>query len=171
MTTLFEDFRGHVAWGAAGRGQHVELLFVHDARQAKVGDEQVRIVFWRAEEEVLGLQIAVDNAMVVQIGHGGQRRPDQVCGVRLVVAALATYPVEEFSTQGEVGHQIHYQSTCQRVIAPPPQRSFECICCASPRTIVHRLEVIHQGQNVLMAHADPLQHGNLIPHHMLPARH
>ena len=32
VTSLFEDFGGHVAWGAAGGGEDVESLLVHDSR-------------------------------------------------------------------------------------------------------------------------------------------
>lgn len=32
MTSLFEYFWGHVAWSAAGCGEDVESLFVHDSR-------------------------------------------------------------------------------------------------------------------------------------------
>jgi hypothetical protein len=62
---LFEDFGGHIAWGAAGGGKDVELLFVHDAGETEVGDEEVGVVFGRSEEEVFRFEIAVDDAMVV----------------------------------------------------------------------------------------------------------
>lgn len=45
----------------------MELLFVHDAAETEVGDKQVGIVFRRAEEQVLGLEIAVNYAVVVQV--------------------------------------------------------------------------------------------------------
>ena len=31
-------------------------------------------------------------------------------------------------------------------------------------TVVHCLEIIHQRQDILVAHGDLLEHGNLIPH-------
>jgi hypothetical protein len=65
VTGLFEDFGGHVAWCTAGGGEDVELLFVHDARQTKVGDKEISIVFGRSEEEIFGFEITVDDAMVV----------------------------------------------------------------------------------------------------------
>ena len=78
-------------------------FFVHDPRQAKVGYEEVRIVFGCSEEEVFGLQVAVDNAMVVKVGDSGEGCADEVRGVGFVVAAFSTYSIEELSAEGEVG--------------------------------------------------------------------
>lgn len=70
VAALLEDFRGHVSRCTACSGQYVELLLVHNPGQAKVGDQKVRIVLWRAEQQVLGLQVPVDNSVVMEIGHG-----------------------------------------------------------------------------------------------------
>ena len=43
----------------------MELLFVHDAAEAKVGNEKISVVFGCTEEQVLGLEIAVYYAVVV----------------------------------------------------------------------------------------------------------
>ena len=45
----------------------MELFFVHDAAETEVGDEKVGIIFGRAEEQVLGLEVAVYYAVVVQV--------------------------------------------------------------------------------------------------------
>ena len=45
--------------------------------------------------------------MVVQIGHGGEDGADQVCSVRLIVAAFATDAVKEFPAQREIGDKIY----------------------------------------------------------------
>ena len=50
VASLLEDFRCHVAWCAAGGGQDMELLFVHDARETEVGYEKIGVVFRSAEE-------------------------------------------------------------------------------------------------------------------------
>lgn len=47
---LLEDLGRHVAGRAARGGQHVELLLVHDAREAEVCNEEIGVVFRRAEE-------------------------------------------------------------------------------------------------------------------------
>ena len=72
MAGLLENFRGHVAWCTTCSGQNVELFLVHYSGETEIGNEEVGIVFWGAEEEVLGFEITVHNAMVVQVGYGGE---------------------------------------------------------------------------------------------------
>lgn len=55
VTGLFEDLGRHISRCAARCRQDVEGFFVHDSRQAKVGYQQVGVVFGGSEEEVLGL--------------------------------------------------------------------------------------------------------------------
>ena len=38
-------------------------------------------------------------------------------------------------------------------------------------TVVHRLEVIHKRQYILMSHRHPFKHRNLIPDHVFPPGH
>lgn len=45
----------------------MKLLFVHNARKTKVGNQQIGVIFWRSEEEILGLKVAMDDAVVVEI--------------------------------------------------------------------------------------------------------
>ncbi|KFY08530.1 hypothetical protein V491_08429, partial [Pseudogymnoascus sp. VKM F-3775] len=66
VARLLEDLRRHVARRPARGGQHVEVLVVHDAAQAEVGDEQVGVVLGGAEEQVLGLEVAVHDAVGVE---------------------------------------------------------------------------------------------------------
>ena len=94
MSGLPENLRCHVAWGTTSCRQDVKLLFIHNSRQSKVGDEKICVVFRSAEKQVLGLEIAMDNAMVVQICNGGKGSANEVCGIRLVVVALSTNAVE-----------------------------------------------------------------------------
>lgn len=49
--------------------------------------------------------------MVVQIGHGGEHCADQVCSVRLIVAAFATDAVKKFPAQREIGDKIYYTAS------------------------------------------------------------
>lgn len=137
VACLLEDLGGHVARRAAGGGQHVELLLVHYTGEAKIGDEQVCIVFRRAEQQVLRLEIAVNNTMVVQVSDGRQRGANEVGGVGFVVGALATDTVEELAAESEICYQVE---------------------------VVHRLEVVDEGQDVLVAHGDLFQHGDFIAH-------
>ena len=132
---LAEDLGRHVAGGAAGGGQDVELVLVHDAREPEVGDEQVGVVLGRAEQQVLGLEVAVHDAVLVEVGNGRQHRADQVRRVRLVVRALAADAVEQLAAQRQVGDEVE---------------------------VVHGLEVVDEREDVLVAHRDLSQHGDLV---------
>lgn len=130
MPRFLEDLRRHVAGGAAGGGQDVEVLVVHDAAEAEIGDEQVGVVFGGAEEQVLGLEVAVHDAVGVEVGDGGEGGQDQGGGVGFVVVALAADAVEELAAQGEVGDEVE---------------------------VVLRLEVVDEGEDVAVAHGDALE--------------
>lgn len=54
MTSFFEDFRSHVAWGTACCGEDVESLFVHDTGEAEISYQQVGVILGRPEKEILG---------------------------------------------------------------------------------------------------------------------
>lgn len=43
----------------------MELLLIHDTAEAEISNQQVGVVFWRSEQQVLWFEIAVDNSMVV----------------------------------------------------------------------------------------------------------
>lgn len=38
-------------------------------------------------------------------------------------------------------------------------------------TIIHGLEVVHEGQDILVAHGHTLQHGDLVAHHVFAPSH
>jgi hypothetical protein len=75
------------------------LLLVHYAGEAEVGDQEVSVIFRGAEEEVLGLEVAVDDAMVVEVGYCAEGCADEVRGVGLVVGAFAADAVEELAAE------------------------------------------------------------------------
>lgn len=102
MPCLFEYLRRHVPRGAACRGEHMELFLVHYPRQSKVRNQQVRIIFGRAEQEVLRLQISVDNSMVVEVCNGRKGCANEVSGIRFIVATLTANSVEELASQGQI---------------------------------------------------------------------
>lgn len=107
VTCLLEDLRSHVAWRAACSCKNVKCLLVHDARQAKVRYQQVGVVLWGTEEEVLRLQITVYDSVVMQICNRGKSRSDQVGGVGLVVAPLATYSIKKLPSERKIRHQVY----------------------------------------------------------------
>jgi len=84
----------------------VELLFVHDAAEAEVGNQQVGVVFGCTEEKVLGLQVAVYYAVVVEVCDGREGCADQVRCVGFKVGALAADAVEELAAESEVGDEV-----------------------------------------------------------------
>ena len=67
---LLENLRGHVARCAARCGEHMKRFLVHDPAEAEVGNEEVGVVFWCSEEEVLRLEIPMHDAVVVEVGYG-----------------------------------------------------------------------------------------------------
>lgn len=97
---LFKDFRGHVARRAAGGGKYVKGLIVHYSRQAKIGNQEISIVLWRAEKEVLRFQVTVNDAVVVKVGYSREGSAYEICSVGLVVASLATYSIKKLSAKG-----------------------------------------------------------------------
>lgn len=44
----------------------------------------------------------MDDAVVVEVGYGGEGCSYQICGVRLIITAFPTYSVEEFTAKGEI---------------------------------------------------------------------
>ena len=43
----------------------MKRFFVHYPREAKIRYEEVCIVFWCSEKEILGFEVSMDNAVVV----------------------------------------------------------------------------------------------------------
>ena len=67
MTALFENLWRHVSRCTAGCSQDVKLLFIHNAGESKVGNQQVCVVLWSTEEKVFWFQVSMYNAVIVQI--------------------------------------------------------------------------------------------------------
>jgi hypothetical protein len=152
VTSFPENLRGHVAWSSACCRQNVELLLVHDSGESEICDEQIGIVFWGSEEQILGFQITMNDSMIVKIGDGGKGGSDQVGGVRLIVVSFAANAVEEFTTKREIGYEVDWGVRLARCTP----------VCSWHRTIVHGLEVVHQGQNITVTHRHLLQNRDLI---------
>lgn len=100
MTGLLEDFRGHVAWRAAGGGKDVKGLVVHYSRKTKIGNQEISVVLWCAKKEILGFQVPVNDAMVVKVSYGREGCAYELCSIGLVIAPLATYSIKELSAKG-----------------------------------------------------------------------
>lgn len=94
VPSFAEDLRCHVTWRSACRCQDVELLFIHNSRQPKVGNQQIGIVFWCSEQEVLRLQVSMYDAVVVEVRNSRKSRTDQIASIGFVVVALSADTVE-----------------------------------------------------------------------------
>ena len=102
MPRLLEYFRSHVPRCATRRSEHVELFLVHYPRQSKVRNQQVRIILWRAKQEVLWFQVPMDDSMVVEVCDGRKGCANQVSGIGFIVAALTADSVKELSSQSQI---------------------------------------------------------------------
>ena len=165
MTALLEDLRRHIPRRTAGCRENVELFLVHDAGQSEIGNQEVSVILRRAKQQILRLQVTVHDAVIVQVGDGRQDGADEIRGVGLEVAAFTTDAIEELSTQREISNEVYCRdkqqsSASSRLINPttPTQQNDR----TAERTVIHRLEVIHQGQNILMTHRHPFQDRYLI---------
>lgn len=108
MSCLAEDLRGHIPWGSARRSQNMELLLIHDSGESKVCNQQVRVVLWCSEQQILGLEIAVYNAVVMEVCNRGKCSPHQVGGIGFVVIPLAADAIEELTAECEVRYEVHW---------------------------------------------------------------
>jgi hypothetical protein len=86
----------------------VELFLVHDTRQSKVGDQQISIVLWRPEEQVLRLQIAMYDAVVVEIRDGRESGSNEVRSVGFVVIAFSADAVEQLAAERKIGDEVDW---------------------------------------------------------------
>jgi hypothetical protein len=102
MAGLPEYLRCHVAWSTAGCGENVKLLLVHDAREPKISNQQIGVVLWCSEQQVLWLQISVHNSVVMKICDCRQRSPNQIAGVGFVVISFATDAVKELASKRQI---------------------------------------------------------------------
>ena len=101
----------------------------------------------------------MNDAVIVKIGNGREGSTDEVGGVGFVVGAFSADPVEEFAAESEIGDEIDWRS--RRAVS---ERIIDLEGARKVRTIVHGLEIVHQCQDVLMAHGHPFQYCDFIPY-------
>ena len=102
MPRLLENLRRHIPRRPTRRRQHMKRLLIHNPRQPKIRNQQIRVILRRPEQQVLGLEVAVYDAMVVEVGNGRESGADEVGGVGFVIGAFAADAVEELAAEGEV---------------------------------------------------------------------
>jgi hypothetical protein len=117
MAALAEYLRSHVAWCAAGGSQNVKLLFIHDSAEPKVCDKQICIILWCPEKQILWLEVAMHNAMVMEVCYSRQCSSNEIGSVGFVVGAFSADAVEELSSEREISHEINLRSDMSAVVA------------------------------------------------------
>jgi hypothetical protein len=108
MSSLSEDLRCHVTRCSASCGQDMELLFIHNSRQSEVGNQQISVVFWGSEQQILRLQVSMHDAVVMKVCDSRKCGADKIASIRFVVVALSADAVEQLAAKCEVGNKVHY---------------------------------------------------------------
>jgi hypothetical protein len=106
MACFSKDLGGHVSWSSTSCSQNVKLLFIHNSRQSKISNEQVCVILWCPEQQVLGFQISMHNAVIMEVGDSRKCGPNKISRVRLVVITLAADAVEQLASERKVGDKV-----------------------------------------------------------------
>ena len=106
MSGFLEYLRRHITWCSACGRKNMESFLIHNSRKPKVCDQEICIIFGCSKEEIFGLEITVDDAVVVEVSDGGEGGADEFGGVGFVVASFPAYTVEEFTAEGEIGDEV-----------------------------------------------------------------
>jgi hypothetical protein len=69
---------------------------------AKVRDYDIGVVITGTVEDVLGLQVAVDNVVLVQILNTRKHTADHAYGIRLGELSALYYSLKEFTSGGKL---------------------------------------------------------------------
>ncbi len=85
----------------------MELFFVHNPRETEIGNEEVGVVLRGPEQEVLWLEVAVDDTVIVEVGYSRESCSDQVGGIGFVIATFSTNPIKQLTAKSEVSHQVY----------------------------------------------------------------
>jgi hypothetical protein len=107
MTCFPKDFRGHIPRGSTSCCQDVELLFIHNSRQSKIRDEEIRIILRCSEQQILRLQVAMHNAVVVEVSDGRKGSSNEISGIRFVVVAFTADAIEQLASKRKVGNKVN----------------------------------------------------------------
>mmetsp|Transcript_1149 Transcript_1149/g.2513 ORF Transcript_1149/g.2513 Transcript_1149/m.2513 type:complete len:301 (+) Transcript_1149:2102-3004(+) len=93
-------------------------------RKAKVDHLELRIVVGAAKEEVLQFEVAVDNALRMDVAEGAEHLPDEAGALllRVVVVRLLVEPVEELPPETELLHQIYLLVALVHLLEPDDVR-------------------------------------------------
>lgn len=115
----------HVPRSSACRRQSAERRVVNHLAEAKVGNEEVRILVLASEQEVFRLEVcsqarqlcvvpfgiertSVNDPSGVEVGDGADDDLDELGCIVLVVGSLGADTVKELSTLAEVGDEVDW---------------------------------------------------------------
>ena len=144
VALLREDLRRHVRRRAHGGCEQPQVVAVDDFAEPEVADEQTRRGAACFEQQVFWLEVAVHDAVGVQVGDAGRDLLHELGRVGFVQGPARVDAVEQLAALGELGHEVQ---------------------------AVLRFEVVDEREHVRLALADALEHGYLVFHEALAAPH
>ena len=103
---LFKNLWRHIAGCTTGCGKDCDLFIVDDSGEAKVGNEQIAVFGLVSEEEVFGFEVAVDDALLMEVDNSLGDGSNNVCSVLFVVVAPLADAVKELATHTEIGDEV-----------------------------------------------------------------
>ena len=111
-----DELGREVVVGAAHR-VHLLPRLRDEAAEAEVGDQHVRLARLVGEQDVLGLEVAVDDAALVHVLEPEEDRLDVVLHLLLVVhVALLGDPVHQLAARRELAHEDQRGRALVRVL-------------------------------------------------------
>jgi hypothetical protein len=96
------DHLGRNVAGRPARRAHHLVRPGQDLGEAHVGQLDGRVVLLALEQHVLGLEVAVDDALAVGVGDGRRHQPHHLPRLALAVAGLLADAVEELAAGDEL---------------------------------------------------------------------
>lgn len=96
-----KDFWRHEKRRPALLGERFGVM--NSRRETKVGQLDVRVVFFRDEQQVLGFHIAMGNVALMAHRHSLEHLDDEIAGIGFAVGFLFPDPIKEITTT----HEFH----------------------------------------------------------------
>jgi hypothetical protein len=84
-------------------GCHEETLIGDETRKTKVRDDDIARIGLVAQKDVFGLEVAMNDVVLVEVGNALEDLLDDVTSVELIVVDLFDESVKELTTSAKVG--------------------------------------------------------------------